>query len=105
MQKVSNFTVFEDIQFELHQARCKFPDNRHVMNALTEEVGELAQALLHINYEHGKKKTHRDVYQEAIQVAVMAIRIATEGDSTLPAYEPVKGSQLFNLMKYKNLIT
>ena len=80
--------IFEDIAEELKSAREKFPNNAHVMNALTEEVGELAQALLQVNYEP-EKKTNADVYKEAIQVATMAIRVATEGDSTLPAYVPV----------------
>jgi len=82
--------VLADIEAELNKARSKFPDNAHVMNALTEEVGELAQALLHINFEPGKKG-HEDVYKEAVQVAVMAIRVATEGDSTLPLYHPESG--------------
>lgn len=36
----------KDIDAELERARAKFPGTRHVMNALTEEVGELASALL-----------------------------------------------------------
>lgn len=84
-------SVFADIALELNKARDKFPGSRHNMNALTEEVGELAKALLQINYETHKGVTQEDVYWEAIQVASMAIRIATEGDSTLPAYDPESG--------------
>lgn len=90
MIKVSNNSVFQDIEQELTRAREKFPGTEHIMNAATEELGELAQALLQINYEPGKK-THEDVYKEAIQLAAMAIRVATEGDYTLPAYDPESG--------------
>ncbi|HKK06654.1 MAG TPA: hypothetical protein VKA50_12485 [Gammaproteobacteria bacterium] len=96
---VSNYNIWWDIERELTEARQKFPDNAHVMNALTEEVGELAQALLHLNFEPGKKG-HEDVYKEAIQVAVMAIRVASEGDSTLPAYDPESGYRGPNWIGY-----
>lgn len=59
---------------EIKRARAKFPDNKHLLAALMEEVGELAQALAD---NHGKQR----VREEAIQVACVAIRIATEGDS------------------------
>lgn len=45
------------------------------MTALTEEVGELAKALL--------DESDQRVYEEAVQVAVMALRVATEGDPSL----------------------
>jgi len=96
---VSNYNIWCDIERELAEARQKFPDNAHLMNALTEEVGELAQALLHINFEPGKNG-HEDVYKEAIQVAVMAIRVASEGDSTLPAYHPESGYRGPNWIGY-----
>lgn len=64
-----------DITAELMRARAKFPDAAKSMCALTEEVGELAKALLDESDER--------VYDEAIQVAVMAIRVATEGDASL----------------------
>lgn len=79
--------MLADIEKEVTNARTKF-DNNHTMNALTEEVGELAQALLQLNFEPEKGKTRNDVYKEAVQVATMAIRVATEGDASLPAYKP-----------------
>jgi len=89
---VGNYHVLADIEAELNRARSKFPNNDHMMNAATEELGELSKALLHINYEKGKEDaTHEAVYKEAIQLAVMAIRVATEGDSTLPDYDPESG--------------
>lgn len=85
---IKNRIVFADIEAELENARSKFPGTEHVMNALTEEVGELAKDLLHLQYEPAKGKTASTVYAEAIQVAAMAIRVATEGDTTFPAYKP-----------------
>lgn len=55
-------------------ARRKFPNNAHMLAALTEEVGELARALL-----EGEGKAR--IRAEAIQVACVALRIATEGDA------------------------
>lgn len=78
--------MFNDIIDELKRARTKFPYTEDLMTALTEEVGELAQALLDIKYK--KTKTARDVWEEAVQVANLAIRIATEGDSNFPQYNP-----------------
>jgi len=100
---VSNYNVWCDIQVELVKARDKFPGTKWMLAALTEEVGELAQALLHLNQEPEKGDTHEDVYQEAIQVAVMAIRIATEGDNTLPVYHPENGYRGKNWKGYKKL--
>jgi len=48
-------------------------------------VGELAQAM--IDLEMGSAQDS-DVYDEAVQVAAMAIRVATEGDDTFDAYKP-----------------
>lgn len=60
---------------EIKRARRKFPGNELLHAALSEEVGELAKELLqHGNTAHARK--------EAIQVACVAIRIATEGDAT-----------------------
>lgn len=70
--------VFIDcVRDEIEYARSKFPDSVHALAALTEEVGELAQAMLQHRYEDGDEDR---IYEEAVQVAVMAMRIATEGD-------------------------
>lgn len=62
------------IRAEVLAARTKFPGNKHLLAALTEEVGELAQAIL--------QDQPRDlIVREAIQVACVAIRIAEEGDA------------------------
>ena len=84
-------STLEMIEGELRKARDKFPKTRHVMNALTEEVGELAQALLDQEYEQGKGRDdllNEQVRKEAVQVAAMAIRILEEGDTTFPLFDP-----------------
>ena len=69
---------FSDVRDELAEARRKFPGNKHKLAATTEELGELAQAM--IDHSRGKK-TAGQVYYEAVQLATMATRIATEGDA------------------------
>ena len=72
--------IAQDILHELAKARRKFPD-QHVwitLAALSEEVGELNQAILQFNHEPHKGKTEEDIYKEAVQVAVMAIRVALD---------------------------
>lgn len=65
----------EDVRVEVERATTKFPSPDGVMCALTEEVGELAKAMM-------DEPRHR-VRAEAIQVAAMAARAAIEGDPTL----------------------
>ena len=60
---------------EVARARAKFPGNRFMLAALTEEVGELARALL-------QRQGADRVRAEALQVACVAIRIFEEGDSS-----------------------
>lgn len=59
---------------EVVRARKKHPGNAHLLAALTEEVGKLAQALLE---DQGEER----VRSEAMQCACVAIRIMEEGDS------------------------
>ena len=73
---------------EVARARVKWPGNRVQLAALTEEVGELAKALLHLDYENGNAPA---VWKEAVQVGAMAVRVATEGDSSF-GYRPVCGA-------------
>lgn len=67
-----------DADSELERARLKFPDQDRFVTlaALTEEVGELAQGVLQNKFETHKGVTYDDIYKEAVQVAVMAMRIA-----------------------------
>jgi NTP pyrophosphatase (non-canonical NTP hydrolase) len=63
----------ESVTEEVVKAINKFPWPNPNLAALTEEVGELAQAML-------QKKSHEEIYKEAVQVAAMAMRCAIEGD-------------------------
>jgi hypothetical protein len=63
----------EDVATELHAARIKWPRNAHLFAALTEEVGEVARALL-------DAEPKENLRSECIQVAALAQRIAEEGD-------------------------
>lgn len=72
---VDDGKAHEELNDELRRARAKFPGTALLTVALVEEVGELARELLQNgNTEHARK--------EAIQVACVAMRIATEGDAT-----------------------
>jgi NTP pyrophosphatase (non-canonical NTP hydrolase) len=74
-----------EIRAELASARERFPSSAGAMCALTEEVGELAKAVL--------DEPRARVRAEAIQVAVMAIRIALEGDPTLDQVRYDRGQE------------
>lgn len=73
-----------EIDAELERARAKFPMPNPTFVALVEEVGELAQALL--KCKPGSPEYSQRVYDEAIQCAVMAIRVLEEGDRDFPSY-------------------
>lgn len=70
--------ALNDVANELQKAREKYPDPRHLMTALTEHAGKLARAFL--------DKPMADVYREAVEVACIAIRLATESDPTHDAF-------------------
>jgi NTP pyrophosphatase (non-canonical NTP hydrolase) len=59
---------------EIARGRAKFPKNDLMLAALTEELGELADAL--------ESERPDDIRREALQVAAVAVRIAEEGDTT-----------------------
>jgi NTP pyrophosphatase (non-canonical NTP hydrolase) len=67
-------TTLGALMNEVTAARAKFPGNRHLLAALTEEVGELAQAML-------QKQSRERIQKEALQVACVALRILEEGDA------------------------
>ncbi len=70
----------EEILLELAKARRKFPKQGilHTLAALTEEVGELNQAVIQYFYESNKNKTKGDIRAEATQVAAMAMRVVLD---------------------------
>ncbi|MDH5757862.1 MAG: hypothetical protein OEZ55_14480 [Nitrospinota bacterium] len=83
----SEAKFISDVLTELERARVNFPSNRHMNAALVEEVGELSRALLECSID----KSHAEnVYKEAVQVAVMAARVALEGDPSFD-YDPEEG--------------
>ena len=75
--------LIEDIKEELDRARTKFPGDRVTYTALCEEVGELAKALL--------DESRQRVREEAIQVAVMAMRVVLDGDSSYDELRKERG--------------
>ena len=72
--KFLEFESHAELDDEVNGARKKFPGNRFLLAALTEELGELAQAYL-------QKQGRKRVRKEALQVACVAMRIYEEGDS------------------------
>ncbi len=70
-----------DVFAEVRRARAKYPQPNPQVAAIAEEAGELAQAMLHVR--EGKSTHWDDVYVEAVQLAAMALRCASEGDETL----------------------
>lgn len=71
-----------DVINEVIRAKKKFPNSRHLLAALTEEVGEVAQAMLEKEYEPEKGVTQEDIVKECTQIAAVAIRLILEGDSS-----------------------
>lgn len=84
---VANKTKFmQDVLYEHRKAVAIFPAPNPSVAALTEETGELAKALLHIR--ENKSDDWGSVYDEAVQVAAVAMRIALEGDETIGVTPP-----------------
>ncbi len=75
--------AIKQILKELESAMGKFPtwptDPFHALAILSEEVGELNQAVLQLTYEPDKVVTRKlgeqAVREEAIQTAAMALRV------------------------------
>lgn len=72
-----------EILDELVRARTKFPGKNVAFAALVEEVGELATA----TFEESRDR----VRKEAVQVAVMAMRMVLDGDHTFDDWRATKG--------------
>lgn len=72
-----------DILAELIRARAKFPGKNVTFAALVEEVGELATA----TFEESSDR----VRKEAVQVAVMAMRMVLDGDHCFDSWRAEKG--------------
>jgi len=74
---------------ELAASRIKFPESEGKIAAMAEEVGELAKAM-------AEQSTQR-VWEEAVQVASLALRIALEGDSSLDGVRARRGAEPFRV--------
>ena len=70
----------EALDQEVCRTRNKFPDNKHLLAALVEEVGELAEALI-------KGEGAERIKAEALQVAAVAVRIIEEGDASFDGWK------------------
>ncbi len=75
--------LLAEIEAELARARTMFPGDGVTMLALMEEVGELAKA----TFEEPSAR----VRKEAVQVAVMAMRVVLDGDGTLRGWRQERG--------------
>jgi len=89
--KVLTAVFLNAIVDELAKARKMFPEGRHLLAALNEEQGEVANALLERDYLTDPLAEPKDhdlhVWEECVQTATMALRLAVEGDPSFK-YEP-----------------
>lgn len=69
------------VEIELQKARRKFPDNKHLLHAFTEEAGEVTKAFLDMNQG---KCDDAHVIKELVQAIAMAVRLLQEGDPDFP---------------------
>lgn len=72
-----------DVAEGLRRARSLFPGDKVMTIALLEEAGELAKALLN--------EGPAAVWREAVQVAVMAARVAIDGDGSIDGWRTLQG--------------
>ena len=75
--------LVKEITNELKRVRTKFPGKNVTFAALVEEVGELATA----TFEESSDR----VRKEAVQVAVMAMRMVLDGDHVFEQWRESKG--------------
>lgn len=72
-----------EILAELKRARTKFPGDNVTTLAMAEEAGELATAVF--------EEPRANVRKEAVQTAVMAMRVILDGDATLRLWRAARG--------------
>lgn len=82
-ETTSERQLADDILAELVRARTKFPRKNVTFAALIEEVGELATATFEESADRVRK--------EAVQVAVMAMRMVLDGDHYFDEWRAEKG--------------
>lgn len=71
-------TILAHINLALAESKQRNPANYHSLAVLSEKTGRLSSAM--VGHNIGTNEAI-DVYNEAIQVAVAAMRIALDGDS------------------------
>jgi len=85
--------VQDEIAEEVSKAVTKFPnwptDPFHAFSVVSEEYGELAQAMLQHVYEPEKGVSFEDIEKEAIQLGAMCVRFLT----SVREYEFKKGKE------------
>lgn len=74
-----------EVVAEVLRARAKFPQPNPTFAAMVEESGEVATALLDVQWG---KDTREHLREECVQLAAMACRIALEGDPGFPKSQP-----------------
>lgn len=74
------------VRDELSSARKLWPNTQDLVLAMAEEAGETVQAVL--SHKHQGGDAHA-ILKEAVQTAAMAVRLATEGDTSHP-YDPLE---------------
>lgn len=75
---ILNASIDNLVDAEYRRARKLYPTDKHRVQAMNEEVGELNKAIL--DYEYGKKP-RKDILKEGIQAIAMIKRLILEGDS------------------------
>lgn len=75
--------LIDEILSELARARAKFPGDNVTTLAMVEEAGELAKAAF--------EEPRKNVRKEAVQTAVMAMRVVLDGDATLRLWRAGQG--------------
>lgn len=75
--------LITEIFAELERARTKFPGDNVTTLAMAEEAGELATAVF--------EEPRDAVRKEAVQTAVMALRVVLDGDATLRVWRAMRG--------------
>lgn len=79
--RAADAAFVSSVLLEVARAREIFPDNFNLLAAATEEVGETLEAL----FARVRKRVNaQQVWDEAVQAAAMAVRIAVEGDAMTP---------------------
>lgn len=84
--------IIAAVETELKFARDKFPSNKHLLHAFTEEAGEVTKAFL--DNAVGKCESSH-IRKELVQAIAMAVRLLQEGDPdfpNLPTMQPPENS-------------